>query len=267
MTKTLRLWQYNLKNLGGSIMTGKEKILFAKHNFAALYKCEADIWDSNENIFIESQTMFFRVVTFGKGTVMFANKQIIEWLSETFKSTPTEEILDTDNRYLINEKLRTFGKKLSGEELWYLHLLPDTDVVKPAGYTYKLYDEDSMSELHAAIKAQDAYSVFTNAVEKDGEYMLALAAYDDDLLVSAASCEVDEGEEWRNIAVDTLAGHGGRGLASYLIKELALETEKRGKVPCYTTCSANIGSTRVAINAGFRPVWLSHYAEYLQRSK
>ena len=244
-------------------MTNKEKISFAKHNFAELFKCEADIWDIIENVFIESQTMFFRVVTFGKGTVMFANKQIIEWLSTTFKSTLTEEILDTDNRYLINEKLRTFGKKLSGEEVWYLHLLPDTEVAKPAGYTYKLYDEDSMKELHAVIEAQDAYSVFTNAIEKDGEYMLAVAAYDNDLLVSVASCEVDEGEEWRNIGVDTLTGHGGRGLAAYLVKELALETEKRGKIPCYTTCSANLASTKVAINAGFRPVWLWHYAENL----
>jgi len=244
-------------------MTSKEKIIFAKQDFAALYKCEADIWDSNENVFIESQVMFFRIHTFGKNAVMFANKQIIGWLTETFKSTPVEEILDTDNRYLINEKLRTFGKKLSGEEMWYLHLLPDTKVAKPTGYTYKLYDEDSMKELHAAVKAQDAYSVLTHAIEEDGDYMLALAAYDNDLLVSAASCEMHDDEDWRNIGVDTLAGYGRRGLAAYLVKELALETEKRGKVPVYTTNSGNIASTKVALNAGFRPVWLSHYAEDL----
>jgi len=91
--------------------------------------------------------------------------------------------------------------------------------------------------------------------------MLAVAAYDNDLLVSVASCEVDEGEEWRAIGVDTLTGHGGRGLAGYLVKELTLETEKRGKIPCYTTWSANLASTKVAINAGFRPVWLWHYAK------
>ena len=244
-------------------MTSKEKILRIKQHFAEIYKCETDTWDSDENIFIESQIMFFRVNTFGKNAVMFANKQIIEWLSETFKSTPTEEILDTDNRYLINEKLRTFGKKLSGEEVWYLHLLPDTKVAKPAGYTYKLYDEDSMNELHAVMETQNAYSAFTHAIEKDGEYMLALAAYDNDLLVSVASCEVDEGAEWRAIGVDTLAGYRGHGLAVYLVNELARETEKRGKIPCYTTWSANLASTRVALNAGFRPVWLSHYTENL----
>ncbi|MCL2573938.1 MAG: GNAT family N-acetyltransferase [Defluviitaleaceae bacterium] len=244
-------------------MTSKEKILSIKQHFAEIYKCGADTWDANENVFIESQIMFFRVNTFGKNAVMFANKQIIEWLSKTFKFTPMEEILDTDNRYLINEKLRTFGKKLSGEEMWYLHLMPDTKAAKPTGYTYKLYDEDSMKELHAVAKNQDAYSVFTHALEEDGEYMLALAAYDNDLLVSVASCEVDEGVEWRAIGVDTLAGYGGRGLAAYLVKELALETEKRGKIPCYTTWSANLASTKVALSAGFRPVWMSHYAENL----
>jgi len=245
-------------------MTNKEKILFAKHNFAELYKCEADIWDSNENVFIESQIMFFRIHTFGKNTVMFANKQIIGWLLETFKSTPVEDILDTDNRYLINEKLRTFGKKLSGEEMWYLHFHPEVAATKPAGgYTYKLYDEDSMNELHAVVKAQDAYSALTHSVLEDADYMLAMAAYDNDLLVSVASCEVDEGEEWRAIGVDTLAGYGGHGLATYLVKELALETEKRGKIPCYTTWSGNLASTKVALNTGFRPVWLSHYAKNL----
>jgi len=244
-------------------MTAKEKILFAKHDFAKLYKCDVDIWDSIENVFIESQVTFCRIVTFGKGTVMFANKQIIGWLSETFKLTPTEEILDTDNRYLINEKLRTFGKKLSSEEMWYLHLLPDVEVAKPAGYTYKLYDKDSINELRAAVESQGAYGVLTNAIEEDGEYMLVAAAYYNDLLVSVASCEHHEDEDWRNIGVDTLAGHGGCGLATYLVKQLALETEKRGKVPVYTTWSANLASTRVALNSGFRPVWLSHYAENL----
>jgi len=257
------MWYVRKINIiGGNVMTSNEKILFAKQDFAELYKCEADIWDSNENVFIESQKMFCRVMTFGKGTVMFANKQIIEWLSETFKATPTQEILDTDNRYLINEKLRTFGKKLSGEEMWYLHLLPDTEVSKPTGYTYKLYDKDSMEELHAVMEAQNAYSVFVNAVDK-GDEMLAVAAYDNDLLVSAASCEMHDDEDWRNIGVDTLAGYGGHGLAAYLVKELALETEKRGKVPVYTTNSGNIASTKVALNAGFRLVWLSHYAKNL----
>ena len=147
--------------------------------------------------------------------------------------------------------------------MWYLHMLPEVEVAKPTEYMYKLYDEDSMEELHAVIKAQEAYNVFTHAVQEDGDYMLALAAYDNDLLVSAASCEVDEGVEWRAIGVDTLTGHGGRGLAAYLVKEIALETERRGKIPCYTTWSANLASTKVALSAGFRPVWMSHFAETL----
>ena len=238
-------------------MTIKEKILFAKQNFAEIYKCEADTWDYDKNIFIESQTMFFRVNTFGKNTVMFADKQLIEWLSETFKSTPTQEILDTDNRYLINEKLRTFGKKLSGEDLWYLHLLPEMMVTKPTGFSYKLYTEASINDLHAVMEAQDAYSVLKHAVEEDGEYTLALAVYDNDSLVSVAACEQFR-DVW-DIGVDTLAEYRGRGLAAYLTKELALEAEKRGKVARYTTWSANLASTKVALNTGFRPVGLSHY--------
>ena len=39
-------------------MTGSEKILFAKQNLAAILKCDADIWDSHENTFIEAQDAY-----------------------------------------------------------------------------------------------------------------------------------------------------------------------------------------------------------------
>jgi len=238
-------------------MTSNEKILFAKQNLSKICKCDSTIWDSNENAFIESQEMFFRANTFGKNTVMFANKQLIGWLSESFKSTPTQEILDTDNRFLINEKLRTLGKKLSGEDMRYLHLIPEKVVKKPTGFTYRVFDQDAINELHTTMKAQDAYNVLTHAIEEDNEYTLAMAAYDNDLLVAVAACE--EYREIWDIGVDTIPEHRGRGLAGYMVKELALETERRGKVASYATWSANIASTKVALNTGFHPVWLSHY--------
>ena len=238
-------------------MTSYEKILFAKQNLAKILKCDANIWDSNENVFIESQDIFFRINTFGKNTVMFADKQLIEWLSETFKSTPTQEILDTDNRYLINEKLRSLGKKLSGECMWYLHLLPEKAAKKPTGFTYRIFEEDAISELHAIMKAQDVYKVLTHAVEEGDKYTLAIAAYDNDLLVAVAACE--EYREIWDIGVDTLPEYRGRGLAGYLVKELVLETERCGKVAGYNTWSANIASTKVALNTGFYPVWLAHF--------
>jgi len=238
-------------------MTTNEKILFAKQNLAKILKCDPDIWDSNENIFIESPDIFFRMNTFGKNTVMFADKQLIEWLSKTFKSTQTQEILDTDNRYLINEKLRSVGKKLSGECMWYLHLLPEKVVEKPTGFTYRIFNQDTINELYTTMKSQDAYKVLTHAVEEDSEYTLAIAAYDNDLLIAVAACETYR-EIW-DIGVDTLPEYRGRGLAGYLVKALALETEKCGKVASYNTWSGNIASTKVALNTGFYPVWLSHY--------
>jgi len=242
-------------------MTGNEKILFAKQNLAAILDCDMNIWDSNENAFIESQKWFFRMNTFGNNAVMIADKQLIEWLSKTFGSTPAQEILDTDNRYLINEKLRSVGKKLSGECMWYLHLFPEKMVRKPDGFSYRVFEQDAMDELHSVMKTQGTYKVLTHAVEEDEEYALAIAAYDKDILVAIASCGVYR-EVW-DIGVDTLPEYRGRGLAGYLVKELALETEKRGKVAGYNTWSANIASTKVALNTGFYPVWLAHYCEDL----
>ena len=239
-------------------MNKNEKILFAKQKLSEGRNINMEDFDKDENIFVESQRDFFRINTFGKNAVIYADKQMIEWLFETFKSTPVQDILDTDNRYIINEKLRSFGKKLSGECMWYLRLYPEKMVERPTGFTYRLFAQEEVTELQATMKAQDAYKYLTHAIEMGEEYALAMAAYDDNTLVAVAACEEYLDDMW-DIGVDTLPGYRGRGLAGYLVNELANETEKRGKLACYNTWSANIASTKIALNTGFYPVWLTHY--------
>ena len=239
-------------------MNKNEKILFAKQRLSEGRNINIDDYNRDENIFIESTRDFFRINTFGKNAVVFADKQIIGWLSETFKSTPVQDILDTDNRYLINKKLRSFGKKLSGECMWYLHLFPEKTVEKPAGFMYRLYNQDSINELQATMQAQDAHKSLTHAIELGEEYALAMAAYDNDTLVAVAACEEYLDDMW-DIGVDTLPAYRCRGLAGHLVNSLAIETEKQGKLACYNTWSANMASTKIALNTGFYPVWLTHY--------
>jgi len=242
-------------------VTREEKITFAKQNLASILGCDANVWDVHENVFIESEKWFFRIATFGKNAVMLADKQLIGWLREQFATTPAQEILDTDNRYLINEKLRSLGKKLSGECMWYLHLSPKRKSEPPTDLRIRLYEEADMPDLHATMQSQDAYRELTHAVEAGEDYVLAAAAYDNETLVAVTACETYK-DVW-DIGVDTRSAYRGRGLAAYLVKMLALETEKRGKVAGYNTWSGNIASTKVALQCGFSPVWLAHFCEDL----
>ena len=67
-------------------------------------------------------------------------------------------------------------------------------------------------------------------------------------------------ELWQ-IGIDVLPEFRHQGLGLYLVKELAADIEKLRKVPFYTTWSPNIASTRVALGAGFYPVWVGYPSE------
>jgi len=237
-------------------MDKKEKILFAKRQLSEIWKCDLTDFDSDKNIFIGSQEKFFQIVTFGRNAVIWADKNIIEWCSDTFGSVLACDIMDSDNFYLINNKLRSFGKKLGEENIRYLHLFPERTPNEPIGLNYKWYRG------HDEIKQFYQHEEFSNALTFNERDMIAVVAYDKDMPVAMVGSDNWLGDLWQ-IGIDTIPEYRHRGIAAYLVKELAFEIERNGKVPYYTTWSANIASTRVALNSGFYPVWVDYPCEDL----
>ena len=235
-------------------MDKREKIAFVKKQIAETWKCDAASFDSTKNIFIESGDTFFQIVTFGHNAVIRADKEIAEWCFENFNSTPANLIMDSDNFYLINKKLRSFGKKLGEENIRYLHLFSENIVEKPLGFDYKLFNQNTVKELYD-------YREFDSALNFDRD-VLAIAAYDGGKIAAVGGVDDYWGDLWQ-IGIDTVLEYRNRGLGVYLVKELALEIEKQGKVALYTTWSSNIASTRVALGAGFNPVWLEYLSDDL----
>jgi GNAT superfamily N-acetyltransferase len=101
---------------------------------------------------------------------------------------------------------------------------------------------------------------FDNALNYDamGEVLALVARMNNDIAAIVAVDDYNYGL-WQ-IGIDTVDLYRGKGLAAYLVKEIALESERRNQVPFYTTWSANIASTRTAIAAGFVPVWIGYFA-------
>jgi GNAT superfamily N-acetyltransferase len=237
-------------------MNKKEKILSAKMQLSATWKCSATDFESNKNIFIETQDTFFQMVTFGNNAVIRADKKMAEWCFKNFESTPASFIMDSDNFYLINEKLRSFGKKLGEENIRYLHLLPERTVKKPLDFIYKRYEQDTVNELYK-------YKGFENSLEYNEREVLAIAAFDGEKIAAVGGVDNHLGGLLWQIGIDTVSEYSNYGLGAYLVKELALEADKQGKVPYYTTWSANIASTRLALRAGFSPVWVEYSSDDL----
>jgi len=246
-------------------MTKKDKINHAINCKATEWSCPQDTFNKKENEFLETDKVFFGIITFGHNALIMADRKIIDWCAETLSGVSACEILDSEYLYLIQKKLREHGKKLGEENTRYLHLYPEQKVEKPVGFTFELYEKDRVPALYID-------SSFDNALNYDakGEVLAIVARNEINKINDRNEGEIASigGADdyhlglWQ-IGIDTVDRYRGKGLAAYLVKEMALESEKRNQVPFYTTWHSNIASTRTALSAGFSPVWIEYFAENL----
>ena len=234
-------------------MDKREKILSVKKQLSESWKCDITAFGSKQNIFMETHDTFFQMVTFGQNVVIRADKIMAEWCYEKFNSIPAGFIMDSDNFYLINNKLRSFGKKLGEENTRYLHLFPEKTEEKPKQFDYKMYDQRTVKELYK-------YKGFENSLDYDNE-LLAAATYDGETIAAIGGVDNNLGSLIWQIGIDTVLKYRNKGLGVYLVKELALEIERHKKIACYTTWNANLASTRLALHAGFSPVWIEYSSD------
>ena len=235
-------------------MTKQEKIKHTQACIAKAWACTEDSFTKDKNIIFETDKQFFEIATFGYNAVIRADKSVVDWCFNNFSNVPAEEIMDGENLFHIEAKMREHGKKLGGEHLNFLHLHPEAVIPTPAGFTFELYEKDRICELYSDNR-------FENALGDDAiNTALAIVAKKENEIAAIVAVDSHHRGLWQ-MGIDTLAAHRGQGLAAYLVKEMALESERRNQVPFYATWSANIASMRVALGAGFRPVWTRYFSE------
>ncbi len=235
-------------------MTKLDKIKYVQTCISTSWSCPEDVFSQRKNIIIETDKAFFEIVTFGSNAVIRADKEIFNWCVESFSDIPVIDIMDGENLYSIEKKMREYGRKLGGEHIRYLHLNPDAIVQRPCGFTFELYEKDRLPELYLDNRFDSALNY-----EYKGEVLAIVARKDKDIAAVVAVDDYHHGL-WQ-IGIDTVVDYRGQGLAAYLVKEIAMESKKRNQVPFYTTWSPNIASTRTAISAGFSPIWMEYFAE------
>ena len=234
-------------------MTAHEKIIYAQKCIAADWSYPKDSFIKSENVIFETDKTFFDIITFGANAIIIADKSIINWFVDNFKTTPANEILDSDNLYLIQTKLREYGKKLSGEHTRFMHLETEKTVQKPQGFIYEWLEKDALQSLYATTKFENALNY------KDKKEVLSFVAKYNNEIVAIVSVDDYHTGLWQ-IGVDTIDAYRGKGLAAYLVKEIALESERRNQTVYYTTWTSNIASVKTALKAGFLPAWTGYYA-------
>lgn len=103
------------------------------------------------------------------------------------------------------------------------------------------------------------YKGFDNALNYKKD-VLAVAAFDGEILAGLAGAD-NYMDPLYQIGIDTIAEYRNKGIAAYLVSRIVEEITTQGKIPYYTTWSANLASIKVALSAGFKPVWIEYFAE------
>ena len=237
-------------------MNNQEKISSSKEQLLKDWNCNNECHLQKINHIFECEDNFFEMLSFGENAIIRTNHQLIDWCIKKFADTVPEEIMDGENLFAIESKLREYGYRLEGEHLGFLHFGLETNIQKPKGFEYKLFDKKQIAELY-----QDTR--FENALNYGGrQEVLAIVVYKNGEIVALSTVDNHLQGMWQ-IGVDVLKEHRGKGLATYITQQIAIESEKRGYLPYYVTWSANIASVRTAMNAGFKPIWIRYYSAEL----
>lgn len=147
--------------------------------------------------------------------------------------------------------MKKYGGIISEIEEFYLlngnnicQITPNFDIeILEGAAIKKLYDDH---RFHMAL----GYSQDDN--RKD---MLAVVAHENDEILGVAAASNDTDHIWQ-IGVDVVREKQQQHIATDIVKIISNEVLKRDKIPYYGTAWSNIASKRVAINAGYKPVWV-----------
>lgn len=232
-------------------MSKFNKIKQVQERLAIRGKYSTGVFEKRKNQFIKSDSCFFDVLTFGTNAIIQADESIYDWCVNNLSTVEAKRIMDGDYLFKIDSTLREHGKKLSGENVRYLLLDEDRSIHKPSGFIYKIFDKSHMGELWK-------HKGFDNALNYKDD-VIGIGAFYQGQLVALAGADDRLDNLWQ-IGIDTIPEFRNKGLGVYLVKAIADEIIKAGKLPYYTTWSANIGSTAIALKTGFFPTWVGYFA-------
>ena len=232
-----------------------------KDLLATEYNCNPDDFEKNENIVTISalnegrrmytkEKYFFSMVTFGSNTVITADEQLHPFLEEYIKDKQGHLLLELCNLLPIEKELNKYGYTFDRSHHMFL---PYFDVTPKKDYKVKWFYDREIDTFYGDDR-------FPNAICE--EYLphrpdrIVVCAYDkNNEIMGMAGCSEDA-KGWQQIGIDVMPKYRSMGVGTYLVTLLKNEIIKRGDIPFYGTSVANYHSRNIALNCGFKPMWV-----------
>lgn len=222
-----------------------EKEDFDKRNNCVKILCHNHLKRRN----IDKDLLLF-MACFGKAAVAAVNQELEAFMAKYIENMDGFRCFDMPLDSLENE-LKKYGGIISEIEEFYLLNKNEICQVTPA-FDIEILEGAAIKKLYSDNRFHMAMGYSQDSDRRD---MLAVAAYANDEILGVAAASNDTDHIWQ-IGVDVVPEKQKHHIATEIVKIISNEVLKRDKIPYYGTAWSNIASKRVAINAGYRPVWV-----------
>lgn len=251
-------------------------IAMLKRQLAVDLNCAPEDFDRAENVLTKSalnegrrmysdEKQFFLMATLGGNAVISADEILHPFLREFMSDRAGHWLFEQEKLSELERELNKYGYRLCRTH----HMcLPKFEVEVKGSFPVKWFN--GREELAPFYDGRFKNALCERYLEKRPD-RIAVCAYDGDNIMGMAGCSEDA-PGFLQIGVDVFPEYRGRGVGTYLALLLKNEIIRRGQsgkplMPVYGTAAANLHSQNIALNCGFRPVWVEMEAEKIpQRS-
>ena len=237
--------------------------LIVEKQLAVDYNCTLEEVQSNQHIFtpiksneakrlVGDDDCMLKIACINDKLLVTADEQILDWCRESFQNANAAWFSEPQKLCRLNDKLKTYGHYLADLHHYYI---PSNIEPVQKRFDVEWYEEKEIKQFEEDERFDEAL-----LFDEDTPDMIAVSAVKDGQILGMAGATADCENLWQ-IGVNVTEEGKGMGVGTYVVSLLKNKIIEQGKVPFYGTVESHIKSQRVAINAGFLPVFAELFSE------
>lgn len=192
------------------------------------------------------------IVTIGRGVVIAANAERLEWLRDRLAGRERDEIFAATTIVELAELVAPDNEIIIGPTIAYA---ASRDTFRPApvppGVAVEMVERDAIPALYAHHGFEHALAYRLDGERRD---RIAVVARRDGEVIGIAACSDDADALWQ-IGVDVVPAAQVAGIGRAIVSGLTERILEAGRVPFYTAAASNIASRSLALGLGYWPAW------------
>lgn len=204
---------------------------------------------------VGSNETLLQIGVYKEKLLIVAKDEVYDWCEKNLlPKSNVEWLCEPGVIYKLNQMLEQHGQFIADGHHYYLPV-ENTALDVKLDYEVQWYEGDAINQFEEDERFDEAL-LFTDGVEN----VLAVSALENGQILGMAGCTNDGPQLWQ-IGVNVTNEGQGKGIGTYVTWLLKNRVLEMGKVPYYGTVESHIKSQKVAIQAGFMPVFYEMFSD------